>query len=135
MIELRANIELKDTIVVAMTKLVGEGFYMCTIRVKYEWKPPRCSSCKVSGHVLDECPKNIVSGVKKNLKNPRQAARGVQIITSTTSITERIDKLERQIIDEKLTLVDDNGEPLPKVVSTQDVDSDSEVEDVVDGHA
>ncbi|GJU24937.1 putative reverse transcriptase domain-containing protein [Tanacetum coccineum] len=43
------------TIVVAISKLVGEGFYMCTIRIEYEWKPPRCSSCKVFGHVLDDC--------------------------------------------------------------------------------
>ncbi|GJW13720.1 putative reverse transcriptase domain-containing protein [Tanacetum coccineum] len=36
MIKLRADVELKDSIVVAMRKLVGEGFYMCTIRVEYE---------------------------------------------------------------------------------------------------
>ncbi|GJU32777.1 hypothetical protein Tco_1176366, partial [Tanacetum coccineum] len=38
-------------------------------------------------------------------------------------------------MDEKLTLVDDNGNPLPKVISMENVDSDSEVEDVVDDHA
>ncbi|GJW21024.1 putative RNA-directed DNA polymerase [Tanacetum coccineum] len=121
MIELRANMKLKDTIVLAMPKLVGEGFYMCTIRVEYEWKPLKCLSCKVFGHVLDKCPKNIVLDVMKNLKNPRQAARGVQgefkvvreggntvvspfdhgffhvasSSTSTTPIVERIDKLEK----------------------------------------
>ncbi|GJW96750.1 ribonuclease H-like domain-containing protein [Tanacetum coccineum] len=42
MIELPADMELKDTIVVAMPKLVREEFYMCTIHVEYEWKPPRC---------------------------------------------------------------------------------------------
>ncbi|GKC35796.1 hypothetical protein Tco_1048180, partial [Tanacetum coccineum] len=36
---------------------------------------------------------------------------------------------------EKLTLVDDGGNPLPKVVSTKNVDSDSEVEYVVDDPA
>ncbi|GKC29204.1 zinc knuckle CX2CX4HX4C containing protein [Tanacetum coccineum] len=174
MIELRANVKLKDTIVLAMPKLVGEGFYMCTIRVEYEWKPLKCSSCKVFGHVLDKCPKNIVLDVMKNLKNPRQAARGVQVgpnvgfkptkqvinlslirtmptlvvkrsklrclekireggntvvspfdhgffhvassSTSTIPIVERIDKLEKQIIDGKRTLADDNGKPLPKVI-------------------
>ncbi|GJV81961.1 hypothetical protein Tco_1517831 [Tanacetum coccineum] len=38
MIELRADMELKDTIIVAMPKLVGEGFYTCTVHVEYEWK-------------------------------------------------------------------------------------------------
>ncbi|GJW18944.1 hypothetical protein Tco_0026380 [Tanacetum coccineum] len=63
MIELRAGVELKDTIVVAMPKLVGKGFYMCTIHIEYKWKPPKFSSCNVFGHVLDECPKNIISDV------------------------------------------------------------------------
>nr|GEZ20972.1 hypothetical protein [Tanacetum cinerariifolium] len=79
MIELRADVELKDTIVVAMPKLVGEWLYMCTIRVEYEWKPPRCSSCKVFGHVLNECPKKIITDVVKNLNNPRQTTRGVSV--------------------------------------------------------
>ncbi|GJT77284.1 putative reverse transcriptase domain-containing protein [Tanacetum coccineum] len=168
MIEPRTDEELKDTIVVVMPKLVGEGFYMCTIRVEYEWKPPtKCLSCKVFGHFIDKCPKNIVSDVVKNLKNPRQAVRGVQIGTkvdfkpikqvyravsnrndanssgkkeascgsySTTPIVERIDKMERQNIDGKLTLVDDDGKLLPKVVSMANVDSDSEVKDAVDVH-
>ncbi|GKD14273.1 hypothetical protein Tco_1198680 [Tanacetum coccineum] len=78
----------------AMTKVVGEGFYLCTIRVEYEWKPPRCSSCKLK-----------------------------ELITRKTNI------------DGKLTLVDDDGKPIPKVVYTVNEDSDSEVEDVVDDHA
>ncbi|GJY86501.1 nucleotide-diphospho-sugar transferase [Tanacetum coccineum] len=77
MIELRADKELKDTIVVAMPKLAGEGFNLCTIRVEYEWKPPRCLSCKVFRHVLNACPKKIVSNVVMN--NPRQATRGVSV--------------------------------------------------------
>ncbi|GJW78844.1 hypothetical protein Tco_0140526 [Tanacetum coccineum] len=60
MIELWAHEELKDTIVVA---------------VEYEWKPPRCSCCKVFGHTHDECPKNIGVGVAKNLKKPSQTSR------------------------------------------------------------
>ncbi|GKA96171.1 retrotransposon protein, putative, ty1-copia subclass [Tanacetum coccineum] len=74
MIELRADVELKDTIMVAMPKFVGEGFYMCTIHVEYELKPPKYSSCKVFGHILNECPKKIVSDV-----NPRQDTRGVSV--------------------------------------------------------
>nr|GEU44612.1 hypothetical protein [Tanacetum cinerariifolium] len=59
MIELRADVELKDTTVVAMPKIMEEGYYTCTIRVEYEWKPPRCSYCKVFSHTQEECPKNI----------------------------------------------------------------------------
>nr|GEX81907.1 hypothetical protein [Tanacetum cinerariifolium] len=51
LIELRADVELKDNIVVAMPKISKEGHYTCNVLVEYEWKPPRCSSCKVFRHV------------------------------------------------------------------------------------
>ncbi|GKD86156.1 hypothetical protein Tco_1357310, partial [Tanacetum coccineum] len=79
MIELQADVELKDTIVVAMPKLAGEGFYTCTIRVEYEWKPPRCACCKVFGHIQEECHKNIGSGKAKKLTKPSQVPRGVPV--------------------------------------------------------
>ncbi|GKA98314.1 zinc finger, CCHC-type containing protein [Tanacetum coccineum] len=69
MIKLQADAELKDTIVVAMPKLIGEGFYMCTIHVEYMWKPLKCLSCKVFGHILDECPRKIVSDVEETKKS------------------------------------------------------------------
>ncbi|GJV36497.1 hypothetical protein Tco_1408974 [Tanacetum coccineum] len=68
MIEFQADVELKDTIVVAMPKLIGQGFYTCTVRVEYEWKPPRCVCVKFFGHIQEECPKNPGLGVAKNLK-------------------------------------------------------------------
>ncbi|GKB59042.1 hypothetical protein Tco_0915228 [Tanacetum coccineum] len=168
MTELRADVEMKNTIVVAMPKLVGEGFYLCTIRVEYDWKPPRCSSCKIFGHFLDECPMNLSSDVAKNLNNPRQAARGVLVgpkmgfkqlyrqiendddlgtnggnsksggkgslnvvhgSSSNALIIDKIDKLEHQILDGKLMLVNGDGNPL---VPTSNVDSENEAEVVFD---
>ncbi|GJX52076.1 putative reverse transcriptase domain-containing protein [Tanacetum coccineum] len=79
LIEVRADVELKDNIVVAMPKLVGESFYTCNVRVEYEWKPPRRRCCKVFGHFQDECPKNNVSDVVKNIKKPSQNHRGVPV--------------------------------------------------------
>nr|GEW36579.1 zinc knuckle CX2CX4HX4C [Tanacetum cinerariifolium] len=32
-----------------------------TIRVEYEWKPPRCYLCKIFGHVHDHCPNKVAS--------------------------------------------------------------------------
>nr|GFA14076.1 hypothetical protein [Tanacetum cinerariifolium] len=57
LIEIRADVELKDNIVVAMPKLLNEGFYTCN----------------------DECPKNIDPDVVKNMKKPSQATRGVLV--------------------------------------------------------
>ncbi|GKC05964.1 nucleotide-diphospho-sugar transferase [Tanacetum coccineum] len=55
MIELRADMELKDNIVVAMPKNNEEVFYTCNLHVEYEWKPPRCAYCKIFGHTLMKC--------------------------------------------------------------------------------
>nr|GEU84215.1 putative ribonuclease H-like domain-containing protein [Tanacetum cinerariifolium] len=138
MIDLRADEELKDSTTLAMLKLIGKGFNMCTIRVEYEWKLPRCLSLKVFRHILNECPKKIVSNVVKNLNNPRQATRGgssksfgkgtlnvAHGSSSNTHIIDTIDKLECQILDGKLMCVDDEGNLL---VPIGNVDSKSEVE-------
>ncbi|GJV18217.1 hypothetical protein Tco_1363540 [Tanacetum coccineum] len=79
MIELRADVELKDNIVVAMPKITREGHYTCNVRVEYEWKPSSCSSCKVFGHIHEECPKNTCAGEKKTVKKPSQTSRGVPV--------------------------------------------------------
>ncbi|GKC05494.1 retrotransposon protein, putative, ty1-copia subclass, partial [Tanacetum coccineum] len=62
MVELKANVELKDNIVVAMPKFTRVGYYTCNVRVEYEWKPPRCSSCKGFGHAHEECTMNTGAG-------------------------------------------------------------------------
>ncbi|GJS73057.1 putative reverse transcriptase domain-containing protein [Tanacetum coccineum] len=62
LIELRADVELKDNIVVVMPKITREGHYTYNNRVEYEWKPPRCASCKIFGHIHEECPKNTGAG-------------------------------------------------------------------------
>ncbi|GJS52103.1 hypothetical protein Tco_0625465 [Tanacetum coccineum] len=130
MVELRADIELKDTLVFVVLKFVGEGYTMSTIRVEYEWTPPRCSSCKVFSHVLDECPKKTIpdngassNGTKKQVGVARQelvekegnsdvvsSANGTSSKAfgspNTTPLATTINDLEKQMLDEKLVLVD-----------------------------
>ncbi|GJR63783.1 hypothetical protein Tco_1505945 [Tanacetum coccineum] len=50
--------------------------------------------------------------------------------SSTTPILEKIDKLERKILDGKFMFVDDDGKPLYKADFTGIANSDSEVEEV-----
>nr|GEY51775.1 hypothetical protein [Tanacetum cinerariifolium] len=79
MVELQADVELKDNIVVAMPKISREGNYTCNVRVEFEWKPSRCLSCKVFGHVHEECTKKTGAGEKKTVKKPGQTSRGVSV--------------------------------------------------------
>ncbi|GJY02651.1 hypothetical protein Tco_0360803 [Tanacetum coccineum] len=130
----------------AMPKITREGHYTCNVRVEYEWKPPRCSSCKVFGHIHKECSKNTGAGEKKIVKKPSQTSRGVpkgveptievsnsnlfdvlnsvdhdvEEFANNTPIGEKIDKIERQICKGKLRLLDNDGNPL---VPTGIVDS------------
>ncbi|GJY33720.1 kinase-like domain, phloem protein 2-like protein [Tanacetum coccineum] len=144
MVELKADVELKDNIVMAMPKITREGHYICNVRVEYEWKPPRCSSCKIFGHVHEECTMNTGAGEKKTMKKPSQTSRGVLVnneatssgssfmnidndeeCASNTHIGAKIDKVGRQIGEGKLRLLD-NDENL--LVPTGIVESNGEVE-------
>ncbi|XP_022024362.1 uncharacterized protein LOC110924676 [Helianthus annuus] len=58
-IELNADKEMKDAISVAIPNVEEGGFLKSTIRVEYEWKPPRCSSCLVFGHSTESCPSKV----------------------------------------------------------------------------
>nr|GEX61307.1 hypothetical protein [Tanacetum cinerariifolium] len=79
MIELRADVEPKDNIILAMPKITRKGHYTYNVHAKYEWKPPRCSSCKVFRHIHEECSKNIGAREKKTVKKPSQTSRGVSV--------------------------------------------------------
>ncbi|GJZ50215.1 putative reverse transcriptase domain-containing protein [Tanacetum coccineum] len=59
MIEVQADVELKDNIVAAMPKITREGYYTYNIR--------------------EECPNNPGLGIAKNLKEPSHAPRGVPV--------------------------------------------------------
>ncbi|GKC94612.1 hypothetical protein Tco_1160054 [Tanacetum coccineum] len=163
-----------------MPKITREGHYTCNVRVEYEWKPPRCSSYKVFGHIHEECPKNTGAGEKKIMKKPSQTSRGVEPtievsnsnpfdvlnlvdndvefgtngvttnlvnneatssgsssmnidndreFANNTPIGVKIDKIERQICEGKLRLLDNDRNPL---VPTGVVESDSEVKVIFD---
>ncbi|XP_022013826.1 uncharacterized protein LOC110913293 [Helianthus annuus] len=58
LVEINADHELKDRIVVAIPKLEEEGYFTEIINVEYEWKPQRCSLCCLFGHNDQTCGKN-----------------------------------------------------------------------------
>ncbi|GJW38151.1 hypothetical protein Tco_0063996 [Tanacetum coccineum] len=141
MIEIQAGVELKYTIVVAMLKLVGEGYYryICLDVVRY-LKTPRQATrgVQVSNsntfdalHSVEDDDDLGTNG--GNSKSPGKGSLNVaHDSSSNTPIIKKIDKLEHQIFDGKLMFVDDNGKPLYKVVIKGNENSASEVEVVFD---
>nr|GEU47769.1 beta-caryophyllene synthase [Tanacetum cinerariifolium] len=145
MIELRADVELTDNIVVAMPKITKEGRYTCA----GEKKPSQTSrgvskgmepTIEVSNSnpfdVLNSVDNDVefgTNGKTSNLVNNEAISSGSSFmninndgeLASNTPIGEKIDKIERQIGEGKLRLLDNDGNPL---VPMGIVESDSEVE-------
>ncbi|GKD89618.1 zinc knuckle CX2CX4HX4C containing protein [Tanacetum coccineum] len=61
LIEVNSEADLVDVVTIGIPSLTRDGFTKETIRVEYEWTPPRCDLCKIFGHVHDHCPKKAVS--------------------------------------------------------------------------
>ncbi|GKD37247.1 zinc knuckle CX2CX4HX4C containing protein [Tanacetum coccineum] len=61
LIKVNSEADLVDVVTIGIPSLTGDGFTKETIRVKYEWKPPKCDICKIFGHVHDHCPNKVVS--------------------------------------------------------------------------
>ncbi|GJW23351.1 putative reverse transcriptase domain, reverse transcriptase zinc-binding domain protein [Tanacetum coccineum] len=57
LIEVSAKSALTDSMVVAIPFKNGLGHSMETINIEYEWKPPRCNTCKIFKHNDNQCPK------------------------------------------------------------------------------
>ncbi|XP_035840393.1 uncharacterized protein LOC118487561 [Helianthus annuus] len=59
LVEISADNEFKEEIVIAVPDLEGDGFVKEKVYVEYEWSPHRCSFCKVFGHNDGACPRQI----------------------------------------------------------------------------
>ncbi|GJZ54321.1 zinc knuckle CX2CX4HX4C containing protein [Tanacetum coccineum] len=59
LVELSSECVVKESIVVAIPLPKGEGHYLETLDVEYEWWPPRCSKCKIFDHEDDYCPTKV----------------------------------------------------------------------------
>ncbi|GKA55116.1 hypothetical protein Tco_0754065 [Tanacetum coccineum] len=61
LIEVNSEANLVDVVTIGVPSLTGDDFTRETIRVEYEWRPPRCDVCKIFGHLHDHCPKKEAS--------------------------------------------------------------------------
>nr|GEU44479.1 hypothetical protein [Tanacetum cinerariifolium] len=150
LIEIQADAELKDTIVVAMPKLTGEGFHTCIVHVEYKRKPPRYACCKASRGVLvgskegfkptkeykpvAKKPTANASGNKKKSVEPTKEVSSNQFDLLNLVVNDEElgtnggdSNFEKLIINGKATLMDDDGKPLKKVDYLGDHDSDDKV--------
>ncbi|GKA99625.1 zinc knuckle CX2CX4HX4C containing protein [Tanacetum coccineum] len=53
LIEVNSEADLVDVVTVGIPSLFDDNFTKETTHVEYEWRPSRCDTCKIFGHVLD----------------------------------------------------------------------------------
>nr|GEV65374.1 zinc knuckle CX2CX4HX4C [Tanacetum cinerariifolium] len=61
LIEANSEVDLVDVVTIGIPSLSEDGFIKETIRVEYEWRPPRCYICKIFCHVHDYFSKKVAS--------------------------------------------------------------------------
>ncbi|GJU29525.1 hypothetical protein Tco_1173114 [Tanacetum coccineum] len=69
LIDIRGDRELKEDMVIAIPNVEDAGEVLYTVRVEYEWEPPRCGVCMVFGHDDTACTKRLVEKPKKQHTN------------------------------------------------------------------
>ncbi|GJX71051.1 reverse transcriptase domain-containing protein [Tanacetum coccineum] len=138
LIDVMVDQELKEEMVIAIPNVEDDGEVFHSVRVDYEWKPPRCGMCMIFGHDDKLCLKWVV-GIPMNdgFRTDKVASGSMATISGTKEegqsvihIVDKINVLEKQILECKLVLVDDDGKPLEKVDYPGDLGNDDEVEPV-----
>lgn len=61
LIEVSSEAELVEVVTIGVPSLIGDSSTKDTIRIEYEWRPPRCTLCKIFGHIHDHCPNKVVN--------------------------------------------------------------------------
>nr|GEU86161.1 hypothetical protein [Tanacetum cinerariifolium] len=105
LIEISADVDLMDSLVIAIPRCDKEGHTFAMIEFEYEWTPPRCASCKIFDHVSYKCPKlpKEVSNVKitddgftkvkkkkaKGKKNNKKQVEGVRLTKPALNLQYR----------------------------------------------
>ncbi|GKF75194.1 hypothetical protein Tco_0224638, partial [Tanacetum coccineum] len=76
LIEINDCNDFSNNLVMSVPYLEGNRYTKETIRIEYEWKPPRCSTCLIYGHSLVESPKAAPKRVVNSMdKVKRQTTR------------------------------------------------------------
>nr|GEZ64263.1 hypothetical protein [Tanacetum cinerariifolium] len=129
MIELRADVELKDNIIVAMPKIIREGHYICNVRLDYERKPPRPVPKKPTSSSSGNKKKGMEPTTEVSNSNPFEVLNSVNndVELCTNGGGLLIWNFEELLTSGKATLVDEAGNLLKNVEFPDDYDSEDEV--------
>nr|GEX30624.1 hypothetical protein [Tanacetum cinerariifolium] len=125
---------LKEEVIMAVPRLEGEGHTIETIKVEYEWKPPRCSDCLVFGHNNSECPKRVVEIPKETIEASDEFTLLQNRRKKGKNVANGVRKVNEALQDENITHHTNASDASTSDVQAENgatyVDDDSEVEDL-----
>nr|GEU31156.1 hypothetical protein [Tanacetum cinerariifolium] len=56
LVEISLDVDLIESIVIAIPYGDGKGHTLATIDMEYEWRPPHCTTCKIFDQTNESCP-------------------------------------------------------------------------------
>ncbi|GJT13421.1 zinc knuckle CX2CX4HX4C containing protein [Tanacetum coccineum] len=115
LIEVNSEADLVDVVTISIPSLTGDEFTKETIRVEYEWRPPRCDECKVFGHIHDHCPKKV-----KKRKGKSKSTNGDKFASPSVKQTVRYEPKETPSAPKKGTTNVRNLSKLSSMLKTTD---------------
>ncbi|XP_021969495.1 uncharacterized protein LOC110864661 [Helianthus annuus] len=86
LIDISAEHDFKEVLTIAIPELDENKYVNETIRVEYEWKPPRCAHCCVFGHDSEECAKCIRSTVKPPTNSLKVDEDGYTVVKTKKNV-------------------------------------------------
>nr|XP_043612385.1 uncharacterized protein LOC122584236 [Erigeron canadensis] len=121
LIELDAENEVKTELIVGIPNMIGDGFTKQVIKIEYQWKPPRCATCKVFNHESDQCPK---------LPKQTTQVEFTQDEGGFTMISRK--KKKGKVVQQERHIEKVNEDPFAGLSRNQQDESDDEIECVID---
>ncbi|GJQ99754.1 putative reverse transcriptase domain-containing protein [Tanacetum coccineum] len=141
LIEVSAEVELVDELVIAIPVGKDKGHTLATITVEYEWRPPRCSTCMIFDHTSKKCPKRpkevqeepvandgfeVVKKKKNKMKNKQhKQVDGVKLSKPALNLHyRRVEKGEtskNSVPSKKMSNMVDNGKSTTSTLNKEPI--------------
>ncbi|GJU95581.1 zinc knuckle CX2CX4HX4C containing protein [Tanacetum coccineum] len=83
LMEVLTDKPLVDLVDIDIPREDGNGYTTANIRIKFEWQPPRCGTCKIFDHLDSVCPIKRVAGPSKQSDMQADVKKDKQLVQAT----------------------------------------------------
>ncbi|GJU22453.1 hypothetical protein Tco_1155795 [Tanacetum coccineum] len=140
LIEVNSEVDLMDVVTIGIPSLSEDDFTKETIHVEYEWRPPRCDTCKTFGHVHDYCPKKVKKRKGKSKSTNGGQFTGPLVKHNVKFVCQLIESYHRTVkgnqgldskwlIEADLVVDDENILIETEIQDVDDIDVDKDAEE------